>query len=265
MSTAERKPDNSTGKLTGDAATEKLVNLYTDPEEVYVGECRSAFLVHRHILCTSSIFFQTAFNKDWRESFTRCIRLREVTPSAFAIYLHRLYTGKLDIVQDQSNEGTRSLDTYTTLLDCYVLGDFLGDSRFCNAVTDEMIWYSKLSKYLPNERLIQKYWPRLGAANSGMRRLLLELVAHFGRKRDVERYPDEFKLKILGLLLDQRRLAFWRRGSRAQGGCYYHDHYGSTDCHDPGDVDSWLRGPPNPRIVSRNYDISDRFMLIDVD
>jgi hypothetical protein len=128
------------------------------------------FTVLHSIATKSSKFMQTTFDGDWRESHEKRVSLPEIKVCDFEVYLEWLYTGHVVNLDDYMSLGP-------ALIRLYVLGDFLSDDQFSNAVMDALI------------RESQRWTPRLAFATvdvdfawdktmpgSGLRNVLVDLI-----------------------------------------------------------------------------------------
>ncbi|CAK3775086.1 btb poz domain containing [Lecanosticta acicola] len=68
---------------------------YTKTLSVLVGPEEVSFMVHEHVICAKSKFFEAISRNDWKERQDRVVRLPEVLPYCFALYIHWLYTGTI--------------------------------------------------------------------------------------------------------------------------------------------------------------------------
>jgi hypothetical protein len=66
----------------------KLKIDYTQDVNLLVGSKETKFIVHKHVLCETSTFFQTALNGQWSEAQSKTIRLEEVGSTSFQTYVH---------------------------------------------------------------------------------------------------------------------------------------------------------------------------------
>ncbi|KAK7528361.1 uncharacterized protein IWZ02DRAFT_486425 [Phyllosticta citriasiana] len=121
------------------------------------------FQVHEVLLRSSSSFLEKALGGDWKESKEKMVPLPDEDVEVFSIYQKWLLLNK-----------PRSTNIFNTLLECYILGDHLMDSKFKNAIVDEILdfisryytypieWASVLPKRLPEScglvRLFEDIW-----------------------------------------------------------------------------------------------------------
>ena len=132
------------------------------------GDSKQDFNVPEFFAVKSSQFMQTALGGDWKESHEKRVSLPKVRVSDFEAYLQWLYTGHVVLLD-------RPYDSGFALLRLYLLGDFLVDDRFCNAVMDFIIRESGtlLLAFLSEE--IDYVWNQT-TPGSRMRRVLVDLI-----------------------------------------------------------------------------------------
>lgn len=97
------------------------------------------FSAHAPVLLSSSLFFKKALSGKWEESNTDSVKLPEVEPDIFTIYLHWLYFGTLPVLHNASGSGSDRGNEDLEIAKAYVLGDRLIDTKFQNAVIDAII------------------------------------------------------------------------------------------------------------------------------
>lgn len=111
---------------------------------ILVGSGQQKFVAQIDMLLQSS--FQSALKPHWQESKDCIIKLLDHEPTAFAIYLNWLFNGNIDlwkgdeVVQHYTNQHGKVLEKagprYNRIIHSYILGDYIGDTRFCNALID---------------------------------------------------------------------------------------------------------------------------------
>lgn len=128
------------------------------------------FTVLHSFATKSSKLMQRMFSRNWRESRDGRVSLPETKVADFEVYLEWLYTGYVVTLDELWSLGP-------TLLRLYLLGDFLIDDRFCNAVIDALIGDSQaVSPWLvfyPTD--IDSVWNKT-MPGSRMRKVLVDLI-----------------------------------------------------------------------------------------
>lgn len=95
--------------------------------EVCVGEHAKTFVMHRDIAIHHSSFFKVALSNDWKEAQEKRISLPDCEIEIFEDYLQWIYTGEVAYYSELPKQALE-------LVKLWILGDFLGDQNFCNAV-----------------------------------------------------------------------------------------------------------------------------------
>jgi len=186
------------------------------------------FSVHENLICAASDFFKKATSREWKESKERSIKL-EHDAEVFQIYLHWLYRHTLPLRVDEP--GLSGNTEYVQLANAYVLGDFLQDTHFKDAVIDAII--DKTSSKASDGQ----FWYPVGAVirciydntleSSTARQLLVDLYANHGHGSWLcdwatqEDLPKEFLFDVTVAVLDRRPKP--PRIAQANP-CQYHGH-----------------------------------------
>lgn len=166
------------------------------------------------------------------------MKLPEATENTFLTYINWLYMAILDLYSEDRSLGRlgnspeyadQSTPRVVSLMSSYILGDFLGDTRLCNALMDEMVRVGTKSKGVANVWLITRYWPKL-PATSGMRRFLVDLEACYGDPDELELYPSDFILVVAQAYMKQRTKSLNERKPEKRDSCYYHNHRDADKC-----------------------------------
>jgi hypothetical protein len=144
---------------------------------VIVGEEKKRCIIHTFAVKTSG-YFKTALNGNWRESKDREFTLPEFKPEIFEIYAQWLYTGRVLLSGTASSEDLNYKATLslTRLVKLYILGLFLLDTTFQNAVTDKLLETVEETSAIPGVSASAKTWPKLPDA-SPLRRMLVRFWA----------------------------------------------------------------------------------------
>jgi hypothetical protein len=98
------------------------------------------FTVHEDPIRASSLFFQAAFLRPWRESQERIVRLPECDATAFQIYTHWLYSGLLCAIPSGASSSTGAS---SSLVRGYLLGDYLLDTNYKDIIMDGLVEWNK--------------------------------------------------------------------------------------------------------------------------
>lgn len=113
---------------------------------ILVGSGPQKFVAQRDMLTESSSYFRSALKPSWQESKDRKIKLLDHDPTAFSIYLNWLFSGVVDVlesdevVKHHTNQYGKVLEEagwrYHRIIHSYILGDYIGDVKFCDALID---------------------------------------------------------------------------------------------------------------------------------
>lgn len=132
-----------------------------------VGKTKKKFIMHTAITTRSSDFFTAAMSREWKEGQEKEVTLPDADEDAFAAYLQWMYTGELTLPKGHP---FRALTGY------YILGDFLGDSAFREAVLDGIVNLACEEDSYPGVLSIKAAWERT-PKDSPIRKLYLQIWA----------------------------------------------------------------------------------------
>lgn len=133
------------------------------------------FIIHKSFATLSSKLIRAALHGDWKEAREKRIPLPEAKVADFQIYTEWMYTGRM-VELDYYESGGRS--SSATLLRLYVLGDYLGDDRFSNAVMDTLIEHAVLIEGIIlvfDSAAVELAWETT-TSSSKLREVLLKLI-----------------------------------------------------------------------------------------
>lgn len=199
----------------------------------------ASFHVPEGLLTEKSEFFQAACRNEWKEATSRVIKLPDVEPDIFSLYLFWVHRGKLAV---RNEWDPRDEDWYehanlaqTRLIKLWILADRLADIKLRNATMDEMI--AAVGR-LSNEYSFDLFTPDMtnvvwSATTTGrpLRRLLLDYHISNVWVEDVEDNMEEFHPEFLKeLMLAALNKVNYQDGVMspfdrvAVEPCCYHDH-----------------------------------------
>lgn len=206
---------------------------------ILVGETERRSVVHKNILCQSSTFFKAACSGQWLEATERLVRLPEANVEAFHNYACWLYEGTVELLEE--DERSRTIKNYVgkeyirgggywpRVLSGYVLGDQLGDARYCNALVDNV---KRELVALPVAATVKVFWPVL-PSGCAMRRLLIDLWTMESDPGSFERYiavfPTEFVFEAAAAAVRERNLTCKEKRPGSRPACHYHEHRSEAD------------------------------------
>lgn len=202
--------------------------------EVIVGG--TSFHVNEKLICAASPFFDRAFGGEWDESRTRTIELREHDAQVFRTYMHWLYLQKLAVRNDAP--GSVGNEEYLHLAKAYVLGDFLSDGDFKDAVIDAILEKSTTTAsdgkiWSPVGPVIRHIYDNtLGCSQA--RQLLVDIYTRNGHGNWLQDWahrddlPKDFLLDLAVALLDKRSRPV---PAIPLDPCRYHQHKSNRSCY----------------------------------
>ncbi|KXT04754.1 hypothetical protein AC578_9706 [Pseudocercospora eumusae] len=131
--------------------TNRVRSSYSTVLTIHVGENEEAqsFIVHKDLAAQSSPYIKAATAPDrWIEGKENVISMPEQRPRAFQTYLEWLYNPEVDLgaaIRELAKDETTGIVeimancVFTNrLIECWVLGDYIGDVKFKNAVMRTM-------------------------------------------------------------------------------------------------------------------------------
>jgi hypothetical protein len=97
---------------------------------IFVGNQTEPFVVHHNLITASSGFFAKALNGEFKEK-EGIVRLKDQNAEHFSRYIQWLYDGK--VLFDRAKENRHKVLMQT------ILGSFIQDRWYCNALIDALI------------------------------------------------------------------------------------------------------------------------------
>jgi hypothetical protein len=162
--------------------------------------------VHREVICTKSGFFRAACSTRWQEGREKVVRLPEVQPNVFQVYIDWTYTDTL-VPGAAATFTSTNEPSCRGLVDLYLLGDVLDDVKLRNKAMQ--LLSAQVAAYAqPNHKTICHIW-RNTPPNSLLRKWTVDIkISNASRKLFVEHaehYPAEFMLQVATTLLQQTK------------------------------------------------------------
>ena len=160
--------------------------------------------VHHDIISAKSRFFQDISFGPWERGYTKPVDLPQVDAESFAIYTRWLYSGKLAINSCNCPERYESHEQ-SSLIEAYILGDFLDDPYYCRYVIETIIAKLSFWKDFLSHDLIRRIWEAT-PTESPLRTLAMHwmLVKHSEPSSwhiQSRSLPREFLAEALSLML----------------------------------------------------------------
>jgi len=180
--------------------------------QVSVGEQGKIFVMHRDIATRHSSFFKAALSHDWKEAEEKKISLPDCEPEIFEGYLQWVYTGEVVYCSERYKQALE-------LVKLWILGDFLGDQNFCDAVVGGL-WAQQvpaspdaikhLYNHTPHESHLRSHIFGIWACRASI--TLVSCL--FAANRE---YPKDFIIDLFGFLSAYGRVVDNPKWSAAPG------------------------------------------------
>jgi hypothetical protein len=141
------------------------------------------------VICTSSKFFRAACSRRWFKDRERVIRLRDVQPPDFQVYVHWSYSGNL-VVEDDATKSDRGMN----LARMYIVGDVLDDVKLRNSAT-QLLNALVIAQGFFCPRVIRLVWENTAPSSSLRKWTVDTAILAINRKdfaKNAARYPVEF-------------------------------------------------------------------------
>jgi hypothetical protein len=180
---------------------------YNDIIPILIGPNEEPFSIHADFLVDKSRFFAAACSKKYLES-DGIIRLREVSPDSFRLYLGWVYSHDLRFTSDprhadKDKDEDDQAHPYEQAKFCelYLLADLLDDFKLRNKTMEILVTQMRS---LPHPHTIWRVYERT-ASKSLMREMLVDkVIMRIDRSdfaRDIGEYPPEFVQEVAIQLL----------------------------------------------------------------
>lgn len=212
------------------------------------------FMVHKSFATKSSQYIQSALKNEWKEGKEKHVSLVDHSPEALEGYINWLYTKQVTLKNAEkkcihhgpdTDQGVQDSDCiYMYCLDLvkvYILGDYLNDMRFCNAVIDTL---ELMEGCFPGLDAIDWVWSNT-MQNNPLRGFIIEhwaeavksdLQQTIGFMKDFSLHiPQEFLLDLLAFTGTQLCAATARPAevkkplAKKSQKCKFHKHVDDSD------------------------------------
>jgi hypothetical protein len=168
---------------------------FTETITVCAGEEEKEYLIHKSVIITStSKFMNKVLSNGWKEAHEQQIRLPETQATTLEVYLHWTHTGHLLV------ESTQTESVSMQCVKLYLLGDYVSDTVFCEAVVENMVDRGQ-ERRLPCAAAITLVWDDT-PENSPLRAVIKELwldqkIAIVVKCLKERSFPSAFVLDLL--------------------------------------------------------------------
>ncbi|KAF2122191.1 hypothetical protein BDV96DRAFT_482551 [Lophiotrema nucula] len=209
--------------------------------DIYVGESKRHWALHRNLLCHHSELLESELQGDGKKKQDK-LELPDYDPSGFELLVKWLYQGKLDDVSDMA-DANQKYDYAVSCHKLYLLCDRFDMPQLKNVAMDQYRKGLNEAQLVPDADEINEIY-RKSPTNSPFRRLMTKIAARQimdpESDRDVETYRECFeknptfaidlvnaiKVGTGGILFDDP--------TDAGNECDYHDHEAGPNCHIKG-------------------------------
>jgi hypothetical protein len=165
-------------------------------------------------------------------------------PKAFSIYLHWTYCGTIDLWDGEEDKDTLDRKAaggrpgvgprYDNLVSSYILGEFIKDNHFCNALVDSYFDLLTETKTLFDAKNVNRIFEGLPAA-SKLRLLVTHGLAFDTKPAEMvptlQFYSPEVWRALAETLVTQDYTTPTQcKRPQARRKCFYHVHEGQSRC-----------------------------------
>ncbi|KAF2027103.1 hypothetical protein EK21DRAFT_72791 [Setomelanomma holmii] len=211
--------------------------------DVYVGEAKRHWSIHRNLLCHHSELLEAELEGDGKESKRKDkLALPEYDPAGFELLVKWLYQGKLDDVSDMV-DANQKYDYAVSCHKLYLLCDRLDMPQLKNVAMDQYRKGLNQAELVPDADEIDDIY-RTCPSKSPFKQLMTRIAARQimdpGSERDVETYrqcfennPDFAVDLVKAIKLGTGGMLF-EDPTETGNPCEYHDHEDGPNCHIKG-------------------------------
>jgi hypothetical protein len=211
--------------------------------DIYVGEAKRHWSLHRNLLCHHSEILETELEGDGKDSKRKDkLELLEYDPAGFELLVKWLYQGKLDDVSDMA-DGNQKYEYAVSCYKLYLLCDRLDMPQLKNVAMDLYRKGLNEAELVPDADEIDEIY-RKSPSGSPFRKLMTRVAARQimdpGSDRDVETYrqcfnnnPD-FAIDLVKAIRHESGGMLFDDPTELKNPCEYHDHEDGPNCHIKG-------------------------------
>lgn len=211
--------------------------------DIYVGEARRHWSLHRNLLCHHSETLEAELEGDDTGSKRKeTLELTDHDPAGFELLVKWLYQGKLDDVSEMV-DANQKYDYAVSCHKLYLLCDRLDMPQLKNVAMDQYRKGLNEAELVPDAEEIDDIY-RKSPAESPFRQLMTRIAARQimdpGSERDVDSYrqcfednPD-FALDLVKAIRHGTGGMLFEDPTDPGNPCRYHDHEDGPNCHIKG-------------------------------
>jgi hypothetical protein len=208
-----------------------------------VGSEEAKYVLHKNFVCSKSDFFRAAMEGEWKESKEKVVRLPNVQPATFTIYIGWIYAGILDLQSEPEPPQRSSASkvpnpevanaTFDTLVDAYALGEMVQDAGFRNGLVNELIKAVEGFSVIPSATTVSGMWIKV-SEGSKLARLMVDYwcSCNYSKKpyRDSRAgLPSGFMAEMAAVSVEEIDTGRAKRRPINRPKCFYHDHKTDAD------------------------------------
>lgn len=132
---------------------EKITALVGDEDD------QQAFTVHKGMICRKSDLFASAFSPDEADEQTKTMRLPQLRPQTFHLYLHLVYANAIDLTinefpSDANDAGVKNRAETFALIELCIAAGILQDKSLINPVINALALKVGQSKFSLNDQAL---------------------------------------------------------------------------------------------------------------
>jgi hypothetical protein len=165
----------------------------SDMAEIFVGEERTRYLVHKDIVCGQSPFFSAALNGSFSEGESQQVELPETDAKTFDHVILWFYQNRLEPTRYFFKDNK---PTYFSLLDLYAIADQLDIEGLRNAVCNRVAELAETTNSVPTPTDTHILYEAI-RDTSPLRTLIIDLFAFKKTDNLIHTHPDEWHPSFL--------------------------------------------------------------------
>lgn len=208
--------------------------------DIYVGEERKKFRLHRDLLCERSEFFQASFGGHFKEAEAQELALPEDSVESFELLLGWLYGAPLISISSEQK--------FPIYLDLVILAQKLGLEHLQNETMDHILKFYRLYSPEPPAHTIRSIYGNTSTGDP-LRRLIIRCAAWTAVALDTTVFMDDERVLLEGGGEPAVDFTSWLAksyasskgnrkvlatiGPRRESSCSYHKHSSTPPCSDP--------------------------------
>ena len=210
--------------------------------DIYVGDARRHWTLHRNLLCHHSEQLEAELEGIGKEDKKNALELPEHDPAGFELLVKWLYQGKLDDVSDLV-DANQKFEYAVSCHKLYLLCDRFDMPQLKNVAMDQFRKGLNEAELVPDAEEIDEIY-RKSPRGSPFRRLMVKIAARQimdpDSDRDVESYRlcfennADFAIELVTAIKQGTGGMLLEDPTEKGDECEYHDHEDSPNCNIKG-------------------------------